>query len=544
MRSLAAALSRPRSSLPGGRRRRRRPTAASADHVGRSAAVPERGFVIDLPQARGHGRRVRVHENGVRRGRCSSTPLASDVSSATMLAIDASDSMARRAAEPVRVRRARRSSRSAAANQEVGLITFNGNVHVLSRRRSSPASSRARWPRAAARLRHAHLRRGRPLAQHCSAARGSRPARSSSCPTEPTSAAPTIEAVVARGAGSTVRVFTVGLRSGAFDPAPLAPDRATQTGGVVRRGELGSRSWRAIYAGSERRLARSTSWYRSLAAPSIARRRRGRPRRRRHGDDAATRRRRSRGSRRITAVGERFCPLERLVAPARARRAGLIALRHRRSLVAAAPGRRIVVSRVNEFVTARTARRPSRLSACASRDPRGASAQPPPTRLVGRARRAARHRPDQLSVDADHRVTTVAGRSLVGRPGSVVLDRLRDSRALRSPLVAHAVIVRARSSAVRERVRRPAARQPPGARFGLRAGYSFLGAFVVVVENAAEPSKSEFQRVDHRRAARRSARGCVATRRRSGWRAATSNRSRCSRSSCARPAGTPPRCST
>ena len=95
---------------------------------------PERGYVIDLPRGAAISpNRVHVSENGLEVGRGEFTFAAlsaSNVSSATMLAIDASDSMAGKP-EAGAVAAAKTFVAQRRGNQEVGLITFNGNVNVL-----------------------------------------------------------------------------------------------------------------------------------------------------------------------------------------------------------------------------------------------------------------------------------------------------------------------------------------------------------------------------------------------------------------------------
>ena len=75
-----------------------------------------------------------------------------------------------------------------------------------------------------------------------SATRSSRPARSSCSPTVRTSAASaSLDEAVDAAKGQQVRVFTVGLRSGAFDAGPLRVDRRANRR-LVRRGALGCRA--------------------------------------------------------------------------------------------------------------------------------------------------------------------------------------------------------------------------------------------------------------------------------------------------------------
>ena len=93
------------------------------------------------------------------------------------------------------------------------------------------AATRCETP-AGARLRNADLRRARRFARAAARARSSRPDRSCCSPTAPTSAACT-RSTGGRPAAKKqqVRIFTVGLRSGAFDPGAAPVASPSETGG-------------------------------------------------------------------------------------------------------------------------------------------------------------------------------------------------------------------------------------------------------------------------------------------------------------------------
>ena len=142
----------------------------------------------------------------------------------------------------------------------------------------------------------------------------------------------------------------------------------------------------------------------------------------------------------------------------------------------------------------------------------GAAARLVPALGLGRGaqvarstRRADRHRPHQ---DLRRTRSSPSRSPEPSRSSSARHDLgvLRGSRVSERPFVTRAW-VRWRVKKVRDEF---ADQLPPNLQVlasGLRAGFTLLGAFVAMVENASEPSKSEFERVDHRRAARRPARG-------------------------------------
>jgi tight adherence protein B len=101
--------------------------------IGRTP-FPQRGYVLDLPQAGAVTRRnVRVTENGMAVPNVSFRPLAaSGVRYGVVLALDASESMAGKPFASA-LDAARSFVANRAPSERVGVLAFNGSVHVLSR---------------------------------------------------------------------------------------------------------------------------------------------------------------------------------------------------------------------------------------------------------------------------------------------------------------------------------------------------------------------------------------------------------------------------
>jgi len=232
---------------------------------------PERGYVIDLP----HGaaiavNRVHISENGIviGRGEFTFAPLsASNVSSATMLAIDASDSMTG-APEAGAISAAKNFVAQRRGNQEVGLIAFNGGVHVL----QAPTIDPGQLQRALANSPQlgygTHLfdavRRSLRTLAAAKISAGSIVLLSDGADIGSTY---TMNQVVTAAKAQHVRVFTVGLRSGAFDGATLK-SLAAQTGGTYAEASSAN-ELAGIYSQLGSLLSREyLLTYRSVAAPS------------------------------------------------------------------------------------------------------------------------------------------------------------------------------------------------------------------------------------------------------------------------------------
>jgi tight adherence protein B len=245
-----------------------KPVPLQITPVGR-LPFPERGYVIDLPQGAAVGaKRVHVSENGIGLGEFTFAALsASNVSSATILAIDASDSMTG-APEAGALSAARTFVAQRRGNQEIGVVTFNSTVNVLRAPTIDPGQLRASLaapPRLAygTRLFDAINRSLRTLAAAKIAA-GSVVLLSDGADIGSKS---TLGKVVAAAHAQHVRVFTVGLRSGAFDGKTLK-SIAAQTGGSYAEASS-AKELAGIYSQLGSRLSREyLLTYRSLAAPS------------------------------------------------------------------------------------------------------------------------------------------------------------------------------------------------------------------------------------------------------------------------------------
>jgi tight adherence protein B len=209
------------------------PAAGSAVQAAPVARLPfpERGFVVSVPERRLERARVVVRENGLRVGGVRVDPLAgSGLRFGVVLAIDASESMTGGpAAAALEAGRTFLTHRT--ATEEIGIVAFNGEISVLSaltgdgqalRRTLETAPPLAygtriydALSRSLALLRDAKLSSGSIVVLSDGADIGSRHS---------------LDQAVAAARKQQVRIFTVGLRSGAYDPAPLR-SIAERTGG-------------------------------------------------------------------------------------------------------------------------------------------------------------------------------------------------------------------------------------------------------------------------------------------------------------------------
>ena len=193
---------------------------------------PERGYILSVPEAVDLGAgNVEVRENGLRVTDLRVDPLAgSGLRFGVVLALDASDSMTGApATAALQAARAFVSHRAPA--EEVGIVAFNDRISVMRRpTRDGRALSQALAAplslaygtrindaliRSVALLREAKLSAGSIVLLSDGADIGSRR---------------TLEVAVAVAREQRIRIFTVGLRSGAFDPEPLR-SIADRTGG-------------------------------------------------------------------------------------------------------------------------------------------------------------------------------------------------------------------------------------------------------------------------------------------------------------------------
>jgi tight adherence protein B len=190
--------------------------------VGR-VPFPERGFIVDLPRKVAIGELdPTVFENGLRVRGATLTPVsASDFSFGAVLALDASDSMAGKPFEAA-LAAATTFVRHRTANEQIGLVTFNKRISVVQPPTADPDlihRALARRPALAYGTRiYDALARSLGLLEQQRISAGSVVLLSDGADVGSRSDLP---AIIARAKRDRVRIFTVGLRSGAFKAAPL-----------------------------------------------------------------------------------------------------------------------------------------------------------------------------------------------------------------------------------------------------------------------------------------------------------------------------------
>jgi len=193
---------------------------------------PERGYVVSVPESRAlDADSVVVRENGIRVTSVRVDPLAgSGLRYGVVLALDASESMtggpAAAALEAGRTFLTHRSG-----NEEIGIVAFNGEISVLSnltKDGSALQRTLATQPPLAYGTRiHDAITRSLGLLRDAKLSSGSIVLLSDGADI---GSVRTLEQAVAAAKEQQVRIFTVGLRSGAYDPAPLQ-SIAERTGG-------------------------------------------------------------------------------------------------------------------------------------------------------------------------------------------------------------------------------------------------------------------------------------------------------------------------
>jgi len=231
---------------------------------------PERGYVVDLPAEAAIGRdQVTVEENGISVGDFAFDALStSGLRYGAILAIDASDSMRGKPAAAAQ-KAARSFVAHRGANEAVGLVTFNGKVVLVQRPTSSEdilAAALADQPPHAygtkiydaldeslVMLRNENFSTGAIVLLSDGADIGS---------------AARLQGVVGRAKAQHVRVFTVGLHSGAFDGSTLRAI-ADQTGGSYAEAASTSDLTKIYESLSSRLAGEYLVQYRSNAAPKV-----------------------------------------------------------------------------------------------------------------------------------------------------------------------------------------------------------------------------------------------------------------------------------
>lgn len=231
--------------------------AATGLHVTPVGRVPfpQRAYVLDLPRQVGiGGLHVTVHENGRLVRGATITPVgASGIAFGAVLAIDSSLSMTGQpfsaALDAARTFVERRT-----VSEQIGLVTFNRSIEVIQPLTSSTAALRrsfARTPKLAYGTRiFDALGRALALLEQGRISAGSVVLLSDGADVGSTS---TLDAIVARAKRDRVRIFTVGLRSKAFDGRSLGR-LAAETGGSYTKATSTTRLSR-IYGEISGRLA-------------------------------------------------------------------------------------------------------------------------------------------------------------------------------------------------------------------------------------------------------------------------------------------------
>src|SRR5215218_7031696 len=448
---------------------------------------PERGFVVSLRDgSQADARNVVVRENGLRAANVRVDPLSrSGLRFGVVLAIDASESMTGGpAAAALSAGRTFLSHRT--KSEEIGVVAFDGEISVLSRLTRDGAALRrtlAEQPtlgygtriydalaRSLALLREAKLSSGSIVVLSDGADIGS---------------LHSLEEAVAAAKKQQVRIFTVGLRSGAYDPAPLR-SIAERTGGSYAEARSAA-ELAEIYEQLGAQLAGEyLVRYRSSARPmsqvdvSIA------------------------IAGQAEAVTTYVAPTPSLLEPYHRSPISAFLLSGGSPLVVALffgllvclllllmarRPRTTVVERVERFAGGSSTRRPEKSAAVVLSQTRN--------RYTGGWWA-------QLERDLELARMTITPRAVVGLAlagtfaifaVAVLLSApLLGIFALTTPLIARG-IVRRKLNAVRQEF----ADQFPGSlqvlASALRSGHSFNGALGVVVEHAREPARSELARV-------------------------------------------------
>jgi tight adherence protein B len=449
---------------------------------------PERGYVLRVPEAVVlDAGRVEVEENGLRVTGVRVEPLASSgLRFGVVLALDASESMTGApAAAAIRATRAFVSHRAPA--EEVGIVAFNGELSVLQApTRAGDALRRAlvsppplaygtrindALVRSLALLRDAKLSSGSVVLLSDGADIGS---------------VHSLDEAIAAAKKQRVRVFTVGLRSGAFDAEPLRKI-ADRTGGAYAEARSASELASVYEALGDQLAGEYLIRYRSAARPMT--------------DVEVSIRIDGTGS----AATSYTAPTPSLLPP------------YHRSLVSRfllSGSSPVLISLLFGLLVCALlfllARRPK--SSVVSRIQTFATGGPAQRSELGPAavvRAAARNRYAsgwwaQLERDLElarmtatpRRVVAISlgGTLAVAFLAFMISAPLFALFGLASPLVARK-IVRRKVDAVRAEF----AEQFPGSlqvlASALRAGHSFNGALEVVVDNAQEPARSELARV-------------------------------------------------
>lgn len=447
---------------------------------------PERGYVVDLPrEAALDSKNVDLTENGRGIADFTLSPLtASGLRFGVILAIDSSDSM-KGAPLAGALSAARSFVTHPAATEEIGVVAFNGTITALQAPTAvaTDVERAISQPPAVAYGTHIFDAVARSLSflQRAKVSTGAIVLLSDGADV---GSRTTLARVVAAAAQQHVRIFTIGLRSAAFDRSTLQ-SLAAQTDGAYAEATSPAQLAQ-IYAGLSARLASDyVLQYRSLAPP--------------------------RANVRVQISVRGFAPAAMsYTAPTPADLApyhrslvtrfllssgSLLILAILVALVAAYAMTAIVRGRRSDFV--------ERMRAFAS----GQAARTEPQPRM--RRRRVREAPSQaqrwfanLESDLDIGQVRTSPTMLIGLTlGATLLcfvvfaliSPVFGILALLVPFIARGFL-RRRVAGVRDKF----ATQLPGnvqiLASALRSGHSFAGALAVVVENADEPSRGELRR--------------------------------------------------
>jgi Flp pilus assembly protein TadB len=449
---------------------------------------PDRGYVLHIPdKADLDGKSVTVRENGRRISGVRVDPLAtSGIRFGVVLALDASESMAGGpAAAALRAARAFLAHR--APTGHVGVVAFNGDISVL----RDPTQDGSALRRALAsppplaygtRINDA-LMRSLTLLREARLSSGSIVLLSDGADI---GSVHSLDEALAAAKEQKVRVFTVGLRSGAFDAAPLRRI-ANETGGSYAEARSASELASVYEALGDQLAGEYLIRYRSVASPksqvavSVGVEGMGR------------------------AAASYVAPTPSLLPPYHRSLASRFLLSGSSPLLIS-----LLFGLLVCMVLLLLARRPK--STVVNRVQTFAPGTPAPRPGQGAAaavRAATRNRYTsgwwaQLERDLELARMTISPRRIVAIALSGTFAITLLALILSAPLLAlfglttpfiARTIVRRRIKAIRTEF----ADQFPGnlqvLASALRAGYSFNGALGVVVENAAEPARSELARV-------------------------------------------------
>jgi tight adherence protein B len=466
--------------------------AASADTIALTPIgrlpFPERGFVVDLPPGAAVAPgAVRILENGRPVRDVDVRPLdEASLHFGVVLALDASESMTGVPLQSA-VDAARSFNAHRITGEEVGVVTFNGGVHVL--QPLTPDSSKldqalAGTPEVAhgTRIYDAIDRSLAVLAQG-RVSSGSIVLLSDGADIGSTRS---IDSVIARAHARHVRIFTVGLRSGAFDSQPLQR-LAEETGGTYVEA-VSPKALTAVYAALGQRLAGEyVVRYRSDAAP------------RSHVNVSIEIGGVAWSSNYTAPTPAGLAPFHRslatrfLLAPGAPLAVSLlVALLVAFAVVAIIrPGKETLIDRVAEF-TGRASR------------PRAAAAPEPvilelehrkPTQrsgIIGKLERDLEIARVEYSASRVALVTVAA--TLVAVFVLFLIAPVLAIIGVLTPLITKSWVSH-KLRTVREEFADQLAPNLQVLASALRVGHSFIGALTVVVDNAHEPSRSELQRV-------------------------------------------------